>query len=38
MLRIYGLTKSDTIIINQGLTEKSGSAHHIIKLILNFNA
>ena len=38
MLGLYGETKSETIAIDHGLTENSVSAHHIIQLILNYNA
>ena len=37
MLGIDGLTKENTIVIDQGLTENSVSAHHSIQLILNLN-
>ena len=38
MLGIYGRTKSETIAIDQGLTEYPFSAQHSIKLLLNCNA
>ena len=38
MLGIYVQTKSETIAINQGLTEYSVSAQYGIKLLLNCNA
>ena len=38
MLGIYGGSKSEKIMIDQGLKENLVSAHHSIKSLLNCNA
>ena len=37
MLGISGQSKAKIVAIDQGLTENSVSAHHIIELLLNLN-